>query len=353
MAFAPTFSFFFPQRFVADLVDKALPKRAAAAFYTRENLTWRIMKLLPTLVRQNEFAELRRYLAQARPELRRFQLAGKIAAAFDRYLAFRPQVILNWEKGRSKIGRLCFGARWSRMRRVSIRRRWPKKSKRFAPRGSAAARARLLFGISTLPPFYLGFLEELAQRTELHLFTMRPTPEWWGDIRSKREEARVRRQSPASAQLDLQLFERGNPLLASLGKLGREFLEKVTELNPTREHEHFQLPNEKTALAQLQRDIFQLHDPPPARNARHDGRRSLAPIPFLPQPDARNGSAARPIARPFRKISRSEAARHRGDGARHQPLRAFRRSGLRHRSEGTRDSIQHLRSRRARRERSH
>ena len=40
------------------------------------------MKLLPSLVRQEEFAELRRYLDQPRPELRRFQLAEKIAQLF-------------------------------------------------------------------------------------------------------------------------------------------------------------------------------------------------------------------------------------------------------------------------------
>src|SRR3954470_21777831 len=48
-------SFHFPQRFVAELIEKALPDRGKANFYTRENLTWRIMGLLPELVRQDEF----------------------------------------------------------------------------------------------------------------------------------------------------------------------------------------------------------------------------------------------------------------------------------------------------------
>ncbi len=209
-----------------------------------------------------------------------------------------------------------------------------------------------LFGITTLPAFYLQFFEELARGTELHLFVMRPTPEWWGDIRSAREESRARRKASDSPQLDLQ-FERANPLLASSGKLGREFLENVTELNPTREEEEFEEPTAGDAV-----------DADPARHlstARSDWERAardfrsrrLAPIPFLPQPDARDGGAARPIARPFRAASRPEATRHRSDGAGHQNLRAFHRSGLRHCPRAAPNSFQHLRSRRPRGERRH
>ena len=75
-------AFPFPQRFVSDIFQQSLPERAAARFYARENLTWRIMKLLPGLLAQPAFADLRRYLEQPRPELRRFQLAAKIAQLF-------------------------------------------------------------------------------------------------------------------------------------------------------------------------------------------------------------------------------------------------------------------------------
>jgi exodeoxyribonuclease V gamma subunit len=95
-------SFLFPQRFVAGLFDEALPGKSNTPFYAPDTLTWRIMKLLPSLVRQKEFAELRHYLDQPRPELRLFQLAEKIAHSFDRYLAFRPEMILRWERRAEK-----------------------------------------------------------------------------------------------------------------------------------------------------------------------------------------------------------------------------------------------------------
>ncbi len=264
----------FPQRFVSDIFQLALPNRADTGFYTRENLTWRIMALLPGLVARPEFAELERYLDQPRAELRRYQLAGKIAASFDQYLAFRPGMILDWEKNRAT-------ADWQVLlwREVigSARGLHPpalvEEFKRTVDRGTAALPERVaLFGISSLPPFYLQFLQECARATDIHLFTMRPTPEYWGDARSPREISRARRRAPESAQLDLQFSAAGaNPLLTSCGKLGREFLDSVTDLQPTAEKEEFAPPPQDTLLTQIQHDIYALLDP-----AGH------APLPVAP-----------------------------------------------------------------------
>jgi exodeoxyribonuclease V gamma subunit len=175
-------SFLFPQRFVGELMNEALPERANTRFYSRENLTWRIMALLPGLVRGKEFAELRRYLEGRRPELRRFQLSEKIASAFDRYLAFRPRMVLDWENvaGASDWQAIL----WRKLVEEAPGLHPPGLAEQFKTvlrSGRAPLPERVsLFGISTLPPFYLQFLEELAGRTAVHLFIMRPTPHFWG-----------------------------------------------------------------------------------------------------------------------------------------------------------------------------
>ena len=255
------FSCIFPQALVAGLMETALPGRANPSLFNRENLTWRIMSLLPTLVRQKEFGTLRRYLSRSRPELRRFQLAERIARSFDRYLVFRPQMIRGWETGAENHWQAIL---WRELVKTIPGLHPPALADEFRSllkRGAAPLPERIsLFGISTLPPFYVDFLRELAGHTAVHLFVMRPTPDWWEDIRSERAEMRARRKVPETAQLDLK-FERGNPLLASLGKLGREFLTTVTELDPTSEHEQFDPPDNSTILSQLQREIFRLDDP--------------------------------------------------------------------------------------------
>ncbi|HEX4665184.1 MAG TPA: exodeoxyribonuclease V subunit gamma [Chthoniobacterales bacterium] len=254
-------AFLFPQRLVAQIIDEALPGRASARFFSCENLTWAIMKILPALSARPEFAELSRYLDQPRPKLRLFQLAGKIAGAFDRYLAFRPGMILDWEGGAEKHWQAIL---WRELVRHAPGLHPPALAKEFSGllrnEDVRLPERILLFGLSTLPPLYVEFLQDLADRVSLHLFLLRPTPQWWGDTRSAREEMRARRKASESAQLDLQ-FERGNPLLSSLGKLGRDFLEIVTELSPAQEEEHFQVPAGETMLAQVQRDIFELRDP--------------------------------------------------------------------------------------------
>jgi exodeoxyribonuclease V gamma subunit len=270
-------SYRFAERFVAGLMDAALPGRAAAAFFARENLTWCIMHLLPALVRQKEFLGLRRYLEQPRPELRRYQLASRIANVFDRYLAFRPQMIRDWDKGAGKDWQAIL---WGELVKAAPGLHLPALAGELRTalqqRGTTVPERVSFFGISTLPPFYVEFLEELARSTAVHLFLMRPTPEWWGDFRSEKEQARARRKTAAQAEFDLQ-FETANPLLKSSGKLGREFLEKVTELNPVEEQEHFCAPAGETILAQIQRDIFELRNPMAGGAAAPGGAGSKLP----------------------------------------------------------------------------
>ena len=160
------------------------------------------MQLLPALVARPEFAELRRYLDEPRPELRLFQLADKIAELFDRYLAFRPDMILDWDRGaRIRTGRRSFGASWSSRRPACIRRRSRRnlRSPCCAGNGAPVPARVSLFGISTLPPFYLRvFPGARASASEVHLFVMRPTPECWGDTRfGARGRASRTPQSPA------------------------------------------------------------------------------------------------------------------------------------------------------------
>src|SRR5450432_3049377 len=90
----------FPQKFVTDIFRAALPDAALGDAYDRDVLPWRIMQRLPALLDRAEFEPVRHYLAGARAELKLYQLATKIAEMFDRYLAFRPSMILDWDAGK-------------------------------------------------------------------------------------------------------------------------------------------------------------------------------------------------------------------------------------------------------------
>src|SRR5207249_7600040 len=93
-----------------------------------------------------------------------------------------------------------------------------------------------IFGVSTLPPFYISLIGEISARCPVHLFVMEPTPHWWGDIRSKREKARAKQPELFGFDED----EAGdNELLGANGKVGRDFLNFIAELTPVAEHADF------------------------------------------------------------------------------------------------------------------
>lgn len=255
----------FPQKFVGEILHTALPETPASAVYEREVLAWRIMRLLPGLAEEKEFTPVRNYLAGEQPALKLYQLSSKIAETFDRYLAFRPQWILDWDAGKESHWQATL---WRALAREYPAAHLPALGQQLATalrqgRKPGELPPRLsIFGLSTLPKFYLEMIEVIAAQTQVHLFVMEPTPEWWQDIVSRKKEAKLVRQQPGLTPAEMHL-ERGNSLLASMGKLGQDFLGLVGALEPVAQHESFVEPDKKTLLTQVQREIFLLREREP------------------------------------------------------------------------------------------
>jgi len=253
----------FPHKLVSDILRAPLSDAPTMNVFEREVMTWRIMRLLPSLIDAPEFEPVRHYLTTERPELKLFQLASKIADAFDRYLAFRPRMILEWDAGKESHWQAIL---WRELTNEFPEGHLPALGKKLAEvlRNGNVQLAHLpprvsIFGISTLPKFYLEIIEAIAAQIEVHLFVMEPTPQWWQHIVSAREEAKILKRQPKRTAEELHL-ERGNTLLASMGKLGRDFLGLVGDLAPVAHGESFAEPAGLTMLSEVQRDIFQLRD---------------------------------------------------------------------------------------------
>ena len=250
----------FPQRFVSEIFRAALPETLATDAFDRDLLPWRIMRLLPGLLDRAEFEPVRHYLAGERPELKLYQLSNKIAEVFDRYLAFRPRMILDWDAGKDAHWQAVL---WRELATAEAHQ--PILAEKLAEKLHAGLRIGHLpprvsiFGLSALPGFYLDIVQAIAQQVEVHLFVMEPTDQWWRDIVSVREEARILKRQPGRTAAQLHL-ERGNSLLASMGKLGRDFLGLVGDLEPVKHEESFIEPDGGTLLSQVQRDIFLLRE---------------------------------------------------------------------------------------------
>ena len=113
------------------------------------------------------------------------------------------------------------------------------------------------FSMSALSPGYIDLLGEISNKTDIHIFIINPCEDiYWGDIRSAKAHAKLDKIEQAYTEI-------GNPLLASLGKQGRDFVEKLLDLqddNQSYEKETKASQN-STLLAQIQNDIYNLEEP--------------------------------------------------------------------------------------------
>lgn len=238
----------------------------------REVMLWEIMRFLPEMLPQPEFGALRHYLSDRADTRKRFQLAAQIANLFDQYLVFRPELVLAWDAGHpgsaDNLDEIWQAALWRRLHQEKPRPHPAGLLKEFGEKAArpgfeplAAPKRVSVFGISALPPSYLQIFCALGAHVDLHLFLLQPSREYWGQIVNARESERIlkamKKGDAAAGQLHL---EPGNRLLASLGPLGRDFLNLVLETADWDEDSVFPDPPETNLLQAIQADIFHLRD---------------------------------------------------------------------------------------------
>ena len=265
----------FPAEFASEVLRAAIVEEPAAAPFSRDVLPWRVLGLFPRLLPMGGFEDLRGYTSGEPRALKEFQLAQKIARLFDRYLAYRPEWLLEWQAGRETHWQAQL---WRELVRGYEKTNPPVLSRRLVEqlrRGAVEATklpARLsVFGISSLPPIYLELLNVVATSAEVHLFLLEPTADYWAELLTPREREReARRRKLHDLPEDEEPELSGNALLASLCKTGRDFSWLLLDrLEAADEHEIFAPPDEATLLGQVQADIFHLREP--------EARRSIAP----------------------------------------------------------------------------
>jgi len=247
----------FPNLLVWRLFRAVWPDIPDTSPFSPDVLAWRVMGILPPLLERAACAPLKHYLASDRNGLKLFQLAERIADTFDQYTLFRPELLRDWETG---PGGDWQGLLWRQLTASGTERHRGVLREEFCRqlRGEAQDRGAIperiaVFGISYLPAYHLEVLAASARVTEINLFLLSPTREYWGDIVSPREKTRL---TPEECSLRIE----GNPLLASLGRLGRDFSDMVIEAGDTAlsREDIYDDPGSATLLRSIQSDILNL-----------------------------------------------------------------------------------------------
>jgi exodeoxyribonuclease V gamma subunit len=256
----------FPNALVQQLFGLSGLEQPDSATFSKEVMCWSIMRVLPGLSAGDRFAPLRTYMQNDHDGLKLFQLAGKIADSFDQYTLFRPDLLAAWEQGSDDGAQDWQPELWralvaesSGQHRGNMKEAFFRKIQQGMPSSVFPERISL-FGISYMPPFHIEMLKAVSEMTQVNLFLLSPTQEYWGDIVSRRRLAGM-------CESERELSTEGNPLLASLGRSGRDFSDMLLDAGAN-ENAQYVEPDNDTMLHALQSDI--LHLTGTGEDALHD-----------------------------------------------------------------------------------
>lgn len=294
---AANIDFPLPATFIWNQFVQLLPQVPERSAFNKEAMVWKIMHLLPGLLDRPEFADLAGYLVDDGDDSKRYQLAEKIADIFDGYLVYRPDWIAEWEvegenstlevsNSESVANQVWQPILWkalydytlslghSKYHRANLYQDFIETLASADVDTSHLPKRLFVFGITALPPKYLEALKALGDHIDVHFFFCNPCQQYWGDIKDKKTVAKMatrsRRQYSAATPLPKlkettaernQHFDdiTGNNFLASMGKLGRDNLSLLSQLE-TEEFEAFIEDDKESLLHHIHSDILHLKE---------------------------------------------------------------------------------------------
>jgi len=272
--------------------------------YDKSRLRWRLMRLLPTLMAQNpDFAALKAYVAADADQRKLFQLSDKLADLFDQYQVYRADWLDAWTRGdavllqRGQRIPLAAEQRWQAAlwralvndigaeqicsNRAALHQRFIEQAAKLTAVGQRPAGIPpriVVFGISSLPRQTLEVLHALKGLCQIVLCVHNPCKYHWADIVDGREllnqyakprfsDKNTGQSASSAAASQAELHQFAQPLLASWGKQGRDYIRLLDEFDETSSKAasfselRFDLFDESTpnnVLTQLQSDILNL-----------------------------------------------------------------------------------------------
>jgi exodeoxyribonuclease V gamma subunit len=249
LGIAANIDFPLPSSFIWQLYQQHVANLPEQSAFTKPNMTWKLMSILPTMLQQPEFAAIEQYLSDSQP-LKLYQLAGKIADVYDQYLVYRPDWIIHWEAGHNDLPdeqsnnkSICESHPWqSILWRALVTNSEALGESAFHRANlhhtllealhtqdnlddqANTAKPLMVFGISAMPMQQLEVLSALAETRDVLIFWFNPSQHYWGDIVDKKTQAKAQLKAIDNTESGgVEFLDIGNPLLASWGKLGRDY----------------------------------------------------------------------------------------------------------------------------------
>lgn len=283
-----------PASFIWDMFVRVLKDVPLESAFSKQSMSWKLMTLLPQMLERPEFALLRHYLDDDPDKRKCFQLATRVADLYDQYLVYRPNWLARWEAGETIDG-IGESQQWQaplwkalveltdqlnqpQWHRANLYQRFISTLENAEQAPAGLPKRVFICGISALPPVYLEALQALGKHIDIHLLFTNPCRYYWGDIKDasylakllsrQRQRTRTHEISPLfqDSILAPSLFNdngeqnTANPLLASWGKLGRDYLFLLSGLERFQELDAFVDITPDNLLHRIQRDLLELEN---------------------------------------------------------------------------------------------
>ena len=244
----------FLNRFVNTLMQAALDPEEYKNFcfsseqFSPDILKWRIFDEL--LTNTSQYPQAEKYIIKDAQNTKDasycYQLSAKLAETFDRYIWYHNDMLEEWRR-KDKI------VHWEQDLYLALTEKiGPSPDYFFLKVLSGAGKINKeyladhysLFGIGSMPPILLNLCNEFGKATDIHLFYLNPSGEYWGDITNPAKD--IKEGLPSAHNL----------LFSNLGGWGREFSENTVTLLDGTEKNCFESPGSDTMLHLVQEDIF-------------------------------------------------------------------------------------------------
>ncbi|SFD13454.1 exodeoxyribonuclease V subunit gamma [Pseudoalteromonas denitrificans] len=281
-----------PSSFIWRLYQKLLPDVPAESAFNKNNMAWKLFDILPGFLNEPLFSSLQSYLinetltenksAELTIEQQKlFMLCEKIADVYDQYLMYRPSWLVTWQEGEDNLpdvdtSHLLWQPElWRRLvehttitlTQSAYHRGNMHEALLMALENINAAELKTLlperltiFGISALPNAQLEVFAALASKIDVFLYFFNPSEHYWGDLVDEKTLAKIEVKYSVKPNLAAQgkdYYFVGNPLLSSWGKLGRDYLEQLLQLEANW-HDFFVDDFANCLLGKIQQEVYQL-----------------------------------------------------------------------------------------------
>ncbi|MGM0608161.1 MAG: exodeoxyribonuclease V subunit gamma [Candidatus Muiribacteriota bacterium] len=260
--------FIFPGNFLNELLENTgvKLKENKQKFLSADNILLLIMQKLPYLIEnESDFFSIKNYLGDEEDfGIKLYNLSTKIGYLFDQYIIYRPDIIKCW-KNNELFFKNNLDEKWQMKLFNAVTEGlftradyYEKFINEFEIKDDTLLPERIsIFGISSLPPYYINILNKFSEFAQVNLFFLNPCKEYWGDLKSPKVKAKEENKyDDTDIPAELLHYEEGNELLVFLGKVGQDLFNILNYFDFHQVEKYFLKENSKnTLLEYIKTDI--------------------------------------------------------------------------------------------------